>query len=258
MKRTLLIDSDILAYKAAAVNQTTYKWDEEITSVVSDLPAAIRKVDQRIEEWVEILDTDNVIVCLTDRENWRKDVLPTYKENRKNVVKPVLLDAVKEHLAAHYPTYIRATLEADDVMGILSTHQRLGVGRKIIVSEDKDMKTIPGLLYNPDKDSKPHRITRRQADWWHMYQTLVGDTTDGYKGCPGIGHVKAVALLDEASAEAPDGSWNRVVWEKVAALYDKKGLTEEDALVQARVARILRASDYNFKTKQVNLWNPPA
>jgi hypothetical protein len=38
--------------------------------------------------------------------------------------------------------------------------------------------------------------------------------------------------------------------------YDKAGLTEEDALVQARVAYILRKSDYDRKTQTVKLWRP--
>ena len=38
--------------------------------------------------------------------------------------------------------------------------------------------------------------------------------------------------------------------------FKKAGLTEDDALVQARVARILRAEDFNFETQEVILWNP--
>ena len=30
-----------------------------------------------------------------------------------------------------------------------------------------------------------------------------------------------------------------------------------DAIIQARVARIYRASDYDFKKKEVILWSPP-
>jgi DNA polymerase-1 len=40
--------------------------------------------------------------------------------------------------------------------------------------------------------------------------------------------------------------------------YAKKNLTADDALVQARVARILRHTDYNFKTKEPILWTPPS
>ena len=74
-------------------------------------------------------------------------------------------------------------------------------------------------------------------------QTLIGDIADGYKGCPGIGAVKAKKLLDEAP-----------VWATVKDAYEKAGLTEEDALQQARMARILRSSDY--PDGQVKLWSP--
>ena len=32
------------------------------------------------------------------------------------------------------------------------------------------------------------------------------------------------------------------------------GFTEEEALLNARMARILRKSDYDFKNKEVRLW----
>ena len=34
-------------------------------------------------------------------------------------------------------------------------------------------------------------------------------------------------------------------------------MTEEDALTNARLARILTAEDYNFDTKEPILWTPP-
>jgi DNA polymerase-1 len=45
-------------------------------------------------------------------------------------------------------------------------------------------------------------------------------------------------------------------WETVVKAFEKAGQTEEDALVQARLARILRASDYNFEFGQPNMWSP--
>ena len=88
-------------------------------------------------------------------------------------------------------------------------------------------------------------ITEKEADYWHFFQTLTGDTIDGYSGCPGIGAVNAKRILDEDPS-----------WESVVKTFNKKGFTEEDALVQARCARILRASDYNFDTEEVILWTP--
>ncbi len=60
-----------------------------------------------------------------------------------------------------------------------------------------------------------------------------------------IGPKTASRLLDEAAN-----------WDTVVNAYEKAGLTEEDALVQARVARILRASDYDQSTQEPILWTP--
>ena len=42
----------------------------------------------------------------------------------------------------------------------------------------------------------------------------------------------------------------------MVAAYEKAGMTEEEALVQARVARILRNAEYTRKTGEVILWTP--
>ena len=80
----------------------------------------------------------------------------------------------------------------------------------------------------------------------HLYQTLVGDSTDNYKGCPGIGPKKASAMLDIDPS-----------WDTVAGAFQKAGLTEAEALVQAQVAKILRHEDYNFDLEEVILWKRP-
>lgn len=252
MTTTVLLDSDIVAYQFASAAQQSYNFgDTGVCQHVNEFDAVVPLVDQWIKDLMEKLHADKLVVCLsvpTD-EGFRIQILPTYKGNRAKVEKPVLLQQVKDYLAEEYPSFIRPGLEADDVMGILSTHPKLHPGTKIIVSEDKDMQTIPGLLFNPRKHkSKPVCISEEQADYYHLYQTLTGDTTDGYKGCPGIGPVKAEAILRSALPGEE--------WEAVVSTFESKGLTEEDALVQARVARICRYEDYDFKNKEVKLWTP--
>ncbi|WP_211876477.1 hypothetical protein [Plastoroseomonas hellenica] len=130
-----------------------------------------------------------------------------------------------------------------------------------MVSIDKDMKTVPGLYVNADKrDLGALDSSVAQADYWHMYQTLIGDTTDGYTGCPGIGPKKAVAILEPfTDREERPGLVDRAgAWKRIVEVYEKAKLSEAEALVQARVARILRASDYDFKAKAVKLWTPPS
>jgi len=133
----------------------------------------------------------------------------------------------------------------------LSTHPKFRANTiKIIVSEDKDMQTIPGYVYNPAKDTAERLITEEMADYFFFMQTLMGDTTDGYKGCPGIGEVSAAKVLDKAIADGVP------LWTAVTEQFIKKGLDVDEALVQARMARILRAEDYNIKTHEVKLWEP--
>jgi DNA polymerase-1 len=274
--RTLLIDGDVIAYQVAFTNQTDIDWGDETTSTILTEDRARNAVDQEVERLLEHLKGDEAILCLTDGVNFRMDVLPSYKSNRKDVARPLLLPAMREHILTNHKSYLRATLEGDDCMGILATHPSLIKGEKVIVSIDKDMKTIPTNVYNPNHDEDGIvDINEDVANWWHMLQTIMGDTTDGYKGCPNAGKDKAEKLLAnpyllipyeyEFTKGAKKGTtetrWNKEptddVWASIVSLFEQQGLTEADALAQARVARILRSCDYNFKTKEVILWNPP-
>ena len=82
-----------------------------------------------------------------------------------------------------------------------------------------------------------------------MYQTLVGDTVDGYSGCKGIGDKTARKILGEVGEHSLSEMWQAVI-----NTYKSKGYTEDDAFLNARMARILRAEDYDFKNKEVKLW----
>ncbi len=265
LKRTLLVDADILAYQAAATNQDSYKWDDETVSTTTDLEGALRSADERLQVIVENLKATDVIICLTDRGNeFRRNVWPGYKQNRTGA-KPILLHDVLDHYARNHKTYLRPGLEADDCMGILSTHPTLVRGEKIIVSEDKDMQTIPGLLFNPRHDEEPRRITKLQADRFFLKQAITGDQTDGYPGAPGVGP-KSKEVEDVMAAKDITSMWRAVLeaFERAKArgkLADwPKPMDEQAAaaaLSQARCARILRHSDWDFGVKSVRFWMPP-
>lgn len=157
----------------------------------------------------------------------------------------------KVSLNATYKVYIKESLEADDVIGILATSKTIIKGDKVVWSLDKDFKTIPCKFHRakPHGKDESHLITQEAADWWFMYQTLIGDKVDGYEGCKGIGDKTARKLLGNIG-EKPI----KELWKIVLDTYLTHGYTEEDALRSARMARILRAEDYDFKTKQVRLW----
>ena len=94
-------------------------------------------------------------------------------------------------------------------------------------------------------------ITEEDADYNHMLQTLTGDTVDGYSGCPSVGIKTAEKIL------APHRGSNEEMWKAVLKRYEMNNLDYKYALMQARLARIIRSTDYNFERKRPILWQPP-
>lgn len=250
--RVLLGDADIFAFRLASRNQESYDFGDGEDCIHYDMEELKDEADEYIADLVEELEADKMIICLSDDyENWRKAVHPEYKENRQGSKRPELLYPLKEYLFENYESYRKPLLEADDVMGILATHPTLIKGEKIIVSEDKDMMTIPGLLYKPHRPQEGIiEIDPISADSFWMFQTLMGDVTDNYKGAKGIGEKKAGKILEGLCTIEE-------MWAAVVETFISVKMTEEDALMNARVARICRREDYNFKKQEVKLWQPP-
>lgn len=256
------MDADVLVWEAATANEHPTQWSASLWTLHAELDPAIMQLDGEVEEIKQQLEADRVVMCLSDYDDpWRKKVLPTYKSNRKATRKPVIYEPLRQYLHEKYETWQRPGLEGDDVLGILSTSPAIIEGEKIIVSIDKDMKTLPGLFLNLKKARDtgawfPVSSTKAEADYWHMMQAVMGDTTDGYSGCPGIGPKSAETLL----APFYTGKTFDVAgaWKAIVAQYEKKKLSEDVALQMARVARICRHTDYDYKEKRVKLWKPPA
>ena len=240
MHRTLLIDGDIVVYQYSSTVEHEVDWGNDVWSLWADAKEAQQLILQYIDILVDETAADDFIFCFSDKDNFRKDIDSNYKSNRKGKRKPVCYKALKQWITDEYKTETWDRLEADDVMGIMATSTMLE-GEKVIVSEDKDLKTIPGLLW---RSGEMLNISQEEADYNHLYQTLVGDATDGYPGLRGVGDKRATELLKTPT------------WETVVKAFEKAGQTEADALVQARLARILRASDYNFEFDQPILWSP--
>ena len=244
MKKTIIVDGDIVAYKSAIQSEVDTHWGNGFWTLHAEETQGKYLVVSEIEDLKEKLGADKVIVALTDKNNFRKDVLPTYKDNRKQKRKPILLSPLRKFLIDEYQAVIYPNLEADDVMGILATKPTKGE-RKIICSIDKDLRQIPGHLYDGESLTKH---TKKHCDWWHMVQTLTGDAVDGFSGCPSVGKVTAQKILSDKNMPL------KKMWELVVKTYEKHGLFEHDAFQQARVAKILRHGDYNLKTGEVTPW----
>jgi DNA polymerase-1 len=245
---TLLIDADLLAYKAASATEFSMSVEvegseeEDLYVRIGSLVAALDSSIAEINRIKAKLYADDVMLCFSSNTNFRKALYPEYKANRIGP-KPVVYGVLKKKLGEAFKTFERPGLEADDVMGILGTHKNIIKGDKIIVSEDKDMLQINCPVYRGGKVQQPGDTYR-----WHMLQTLTGDPTDNYPGCKGVGIKTAEKILEEGKPK----TW----WAAVLAAYADAGFDEAFALNQARVARILNASLYDFNKKEPILWLP--
>jgi DNA polymerase-1 len=243
-----LVDGDIAAYRASTAEGEIEDWENERFIPTPLTLAQARSAGRGIvNEWVDLAGCDDVIVALTGKEKWRKRILPSYQANRGTRARPANVDLVKAALADSFRSHLIEGLEADDILGILATTPKYA--DHVVISSDKDLRTVPGIHFNPLKDSFPLTISEPEANYQWMYQTLIGDATDGYTGLPGIGPVKAVKILP------PVGASLKQLWQAVYMAYRKADLSPAQALTQARVARILRREDYDKNTKEIILWH---
>ena len=244
MNTKLLIDGDILIYKIATSAEVATNWGD-LWTLHCDQKKCEAEVDNAIDDLGSNLEADDYVVCLTDKDNFRKDILPSYKDNRKAKRKPMVLGALREYVMKKHNGVVWKNLEADDVMGIMATEPTNE--KRIIVSIDKDMRTIPCKLSQDGMtvDDVPLKL----ANYWHMIQTLTGDKTDNYDGIDGVGIKTAEKLIMKYTNVS-----HKDLWDIVQGIYKDKGYTEAEALQQARVAHICRHGDYNKKTGEVKLW----
>ena len=240
----LVIDGDMILYKAATSAEREIKWEDDVWTLETNITEAQVTVDRELDKIQKDLDSSEILVVFSDRITFRHKMWPAYKANRADKRKPLGIGYLKDWMMKEYPSELYPNLEADDAIGIFVTED---TENRVAVSGDKDFGTLPVTWYNHIKKTL-HTITPAEADYFHLVQSLMGDMTDGFSGCKGFGKITADKWLKKHGA----------TWESVLAAYKSKDQTEEDALMNARLARILRAGEYDRKTTNVKLWEPKA
>ena len=107
------------------------------------------------------------------------------------------------------------------------------------------MQQIPCRIYNlKDEFTQTEEAAERKL----YEQALTGDSTDGYSGCPTVGPKRAGIILDAAKGK---------YWPAVVKAFTDNGCTEEDALRNLRLARILQTSDWDSVNETPIMYEPP-
>jgi len=238
--KTLYIDGDMLAYRSAFSNEVETKWNDNVWTLHTDVNASLAYFDDFITSLCIKFETNVYQLVFSPKRNFRYDLFPDYKADRGNKRKPLALYEIIKQVRDRHPSLLEEGIEADDLIGIRCTADPENT---IAVSGDKDFATLPITWYNFLRDEL-RTLTEEEANRNHLTQTLTGDAVDGYAGLKGVGPKTAVKLLDKHG-------WD---WDGVVKIYESKDQTEDDALLNARLAYILRNKDYT--NQKVTLWTP--
>ena len=208
---TLLIDADYLIYNSCCACEQDTRWNEWEHTLHTDERDIMNMIESRLGFYQSIAgNKHDVVMCFSSYPTFRHEIFPEYKINRIGKRKPLALKDIIKKVKNEYQSEFLDGLEGDDVLGLLATSDKYK--DPIIVSVDKDMRTIPCKLIAEDE---VEHITQRKADrhWFEM--ALAGDSGDGILGIKGMGMVTASKLL----ADVPDTE--EALWHKVLETYEK-------------------------------------
>jgi len=231
---TAILDGDIIVYKAAAAAESKGMSHKDLSE----------RLTFDLNFWTP-QDCGRCLVAFScsTADNYRTVFWDSYKANRKGKPRPKMLGMAREMVEHRATVVTRDSLEADDLVGI-----GMSSGLMVGVSQDKDLMTVPGWFWNPDKMCFPKLISQEEADRAFFKQWLTGDSTDNIPGIPGIGPKKAEKILEDTPLENMAAV--------VLQAYASHGLDEAYTLAQARCVRILRDGEYDRDSGEPLLYNP--
>lgn len=248
--RVAYFDADQLQYRFA------FKHQDKITKEV-DTQKALEDVLNYINNILYALNADQAVMVFSTGLNFRKYLNRCYKYKRGDKDKPMLLSVIRQHLIDNFKCVMHDWLEADDLLGIIMT-QPQNSEERILVSYDKDLRSIPGLHYNPEmKCGTDNRslimINEFEAEMEFWKASIAGDNVDCYTGIPLLGKNFIEEHAIPTLTALPD-KLSRFEWvvERFAWAY----LNKEYALRQMRMAYILHYEDFDLEKNSIKLFNP--
>ena len=168
------------------------------------LKKAMEYYDRAIEEIQWETCSGKVFVALKGEGNFRYDIEPDYKGQRKvSTIDEAVVERRKDlnEYAYSLGHFKSDNCEADDVVSIWA-QQALDAGVHFVIAHiDKDIDMVEGWHYNFTKETL-YYICKDQGYRKMCLQMLTGDSTDNIQGLVGIGPKKAEKLL--ADVPQPD------------------------------------------------------
>lgn len=201
-----LIDSDSLIYRAGF-------------GCKGDFIQTVELLDGFLQSIYEKVCSSSSKLVLSGASNFRKEIDPNYKINRKDAPKPKYFHELRQYAVEHLGAYVSENEEADDVLGMLQNEST------IIVGNDKDLLQIPGYHYRTKQnwaDNEIIFVSEEEALKVFWIQCLCGDKTDGVDGVknPAKSHHKDPPNFTwDSAAQLLDGKTNEECKNEVQEIY---------------------------------------
>lgn len=180
----IILDADHITYRAAASCSPT-----KAKPFQESLTDAIWRAESMVSQIFHDLNSTDAEFYISGEGNWRYDIYPDYKANRRDIPKPMWLEEVREHLIIQYKAEIVNGKEVDDMCGIRLTQEG---DNAVCASLDKDMKTVPGNHYSWEtrgatwiKPAMRTLVSPYDALRNFYAQLITGDQADNIPGFDG-------------------------------------------------------------------------
>ena len=212
-KILFLIDAYALIYRSyyALIRAPRINSKGLNTSAVMGFTNTLHEVMRKVQPTIGQLPT-HIAVAFDHGLTFRHELFPEYKAQREETPEDIRLSIpiIKELLQAlHIPTLQVDGFEADDVIGtVAGMAEREGL-QVYMLTPDKDyaqLVTEKIHMFRPRHgggydDMGPKEVCEKygidNTDQVIDLLGLMGDSSDNYQGCPGVGEKTAVKLIQE-------------------------------------------------------------
>ncbi len=196
-ERIAIIDADSIVYICSA-NRIVK--DSNGEPIIDDLGEKVKEnktleeckdlVNDMINTILSMTGSSHYILALTVGKNFRYDIYPEYKGNRKYLDMPKHFRSIKEYLITDWNAIYDHNLEADDIVNICKHYYP----NSYICSPDGDLLYLEGTHYDY-KNLKWIQTSKEEAELKFWKDMIIGQPGDNIKGIPGKGKVAASGIL---------------------------------------------------------------
>lgn len=162
---TVNCDLDCLIYRSGHSN--------------GDFIQCVETLEWFLQSIKEKTNASDCKLILSGHSNFRKEIDPNYKSNRKESARPLYYKDLRDYSVEYLGAYVTDGIEADDMLGILQTDETA------CCSIDKDLLQIPGWHFRMKRnwDESELIYIDEGTAWFNFFkQTLTGDQVDMIQG----------------------------------------------------------------------------